>query len=60
LLRKIIFFKAFQVFLEKYHEEMKQSLKIMSDKIDNCTRTVEDLSELTKKIPQWVNDFSNS
>ncbi|CAI2162136.1 5761_t:CDS:10 [Funneliformis geosporum] len=50
---------TFQIFLEKYHNEMKQSLKIMNDKIDNCTRAVEDLSELTKKIPQWLVKLKN-
>ncbi|CAG8568541.1 13370_t:CDS:10 [Funneliformis mosseae] len=50
---------TFQAFLEKYHNEMKQSLKILNDKIDNCTKAVEDLSELTKKIPQWLVKLKN-
>ncbi|RIA81587.1 hypothetical protein C1645_550374 [Glomus cerebriforme] len=62
--------KAFQLFLEKFHNEMKESLKQLSDKIDNkvdgigdkidnCTKAVEDLSELTKKIPQWFMKLKN-
>ncbi|CAI2162134.1 5760_t:CDS:10 [Funneliformis geosporum] len=51
--------RTFQIFLEKYHNEMKQSLKILNDKIDNCTKAVEDLSELTKKIPQWLAQLKN-
>ena len=38
---------------------MKLSLKMMNDKIDNCTKFIEDLSELTKKIPQMVSNFFN-
>jgi len=39
---------------------MKESLKQLNDKIDNCRKAVEDLSDLTRKIPQWVSDFSSS
>ncbi|CAB4374532.1 unnamed protein product [Rhizophagus irregularis] len=43
--------ETFKIFLEKYHNEMKKSLEIMSSKIDNCTKAVEGL---TTKIPQWL------
>ncbi|RIA81590.1 hypothetical protein C1645_550283 [Glomus cerebriforme] len=49
----------FQEVLEKYHNEMKESLKKLNDKIDNCTKAVEDLSDLTKKIPQWLIKLKN-
>lgn len=38
---------------------MKQSLKMMNDKIDKYTKYLENLSDLTKKIPQVVSDFLN-
>jgi hypothetical protein len=39
---------------------MKESLKKLNDKVDNCRKAVEDLSDLTKQLPQWVSDFSSS
>lgn len=38
---------------------MKQSLRMMNDKIDKYAKVLEDLSDLTKKIPQMVSDLLN-
>ncbi|GES87218.1 kinase-like domain-containing protein [Rhizophagus clarus] len=46
-------------FLEKYHNEMKLSLKMMNDKIDKYAKVLEDLSDLTKKIPQMLVKLKN-
>lgn len=39
---------------------MKESLKRLNDKVDNCKKAVEDLTDITKEIPQWVSDLSGS
>ncbi|CAB4410036.1 unnamed protein product [Rhizophagus irregularis] len=51
--------ESFQIFLENYHNEMKQSLKMMNDKIDKYAKVLEDLSDLTKKIPQMLVKLKN-
>ncbi|CAG8476122.1 17633_t:CDS:10 [Funneliformis caledonium] len=51
--------ESVQAFLERYHNEMKQSLKILNDKIDNRTKTVEDIYEFTKKIPHRLVQLKN-
>uniref|UniRef100_U9SUG7 Protein kinase domain-containing protein n=1 Tax=Rhizophagus irregularis (strain DAOM 181602 / DAOM 197198 / MUCL 43194) TaxID=747089 RepID=U9SUG7_RHIID len=51
--------ESFQTFLENYHNEMKQSLRMMNDKIDKYAKVLEDLSDLTKKIPQMLVKLKN-
>ena len=51
------FQKEIQIFFRDYHNEMIRHLKGMESKIDDCMTAVENLSELTKQIPQLVSVF---
>ncbi|PKK59532.1 kinase-like protein [Rhizophagus irregularis] len=51
--------KFTQKVIEEYHNEMKESLRRLNDKVDNCKKAVEDLTDLTRKIPQWLVKLQN-
>ncbi|CAB5378590.1 unnamed protein product [Rhizophagus irregularis] len=46
--------ELFQLYRTKFTR-----LKGLNDKIDNCKRDVEDLTDLTKNIPQWLVKLQN-